>query len=285
MIKLFASDLDGTLLNLFHTTDETILAAIREAVAAGVHVAAATGRTNVWHGKDGFEENTIEAVCANGSIIRGRDGEVLKFYAVDPAFLEELIPAFPGICFDCVTCDGILSSASRELREAGFKTDTPWRRILMRGMRAKATFTTMHEYDQPLAQILKHEVCKVNCRVPDPDLNRELHAFLADHTDTVVNAPFNPALFEITERACNKGESVAWLARYLGIAEDEVAVYGDGGNDIEMLKRFKHSYATSNASDAVKAVAGEVIGSCALHAVPRHIQSCVRAGAGYGDNA
>ena len=278
MIKLFASDLDGTLLNLFHTTDETILAAVREAISAGAHVAAATGRTNVWYGEDGFEESTIEAVCANGSIIRGRDGEILKFYAVDPAFLEELIPAFPGICFDCVTCEGILSSGSRELREAGFKIDSPWRRVLMRGMRAKATFMTKHVYDQPLSEIVKHEVCKVNCRVPDADLNRELHVFLADHADTVVNAPFNPALFEITDHACNKGESVAWLGRYLGISEDEIAVYGDGGNDIEMLKRFKHSFATSNAIDEAKDAASEVIGNCALHAVPHHIQECVRAG-------
>ena len=59
-------------------------------------------------------------------------------------------------------------------------------------------------------------------------------------------------MFEITDVACNKGESVAWLAGYYGIAEDEVAVYGDGGNDIAMLKRFRHSYATKNASDAAK---------------------------------
>ena len=223
MIKLFACDLDGTLLNLFHTTDDKILAAIREITDAGAHVAAATGRTSVWYTDGGFEPGTIEAVCANGSIIRGRDGEVLKSYIVDPAFLEELIPAFPGICFDCVTSDSILSSNTREVREAGFVTDSPWRRILMRGMRAKASFLAHHRYEVPLAEILQHDVCKVNCRVPDPGMERELHAFLAEHTDTVVNAPFNPAMFEITDRTCNKGESVAWLANYLGFSEDEVA--------------------------------------------------------------
>lgn len=97
---------------------------------------------------------------------------------------------------------------------------------------------------------MQHDVCKVNCRVPDSDMERELHAFLAEHADAVVNAPFNPAMFEITDRACNKGESVAWLANYLGFSEDEVAVYGDGGNDIVMLDRFEHAYATSNGSDA-----------------------------------
>jgi len=67
MIKLFACDLDGTLLNLFHTTDDKILAAIREITDAGAHVAAATGRTSVWYTDGGFESGTIEAICANGS--------------------------------------------------------------------------------------------------------------------------------------------------------------------------------------------------------------------------
>ena len=73
-----------------------------------------------------------------------------------------------------------------------------------------------------------------------------------------------------------QGESVAWLAGYYGIAEDEVAVYGDGGNDIAMLKRFRHSYATKNASDAAKAAASVTIGSCMVHAVPKHMLATMR---------
>lgn len=44
-----------------------------------------------------------------------------------------------------------------------------------------------------------------------------------------------------------------------------------GGNDIAMLKRFRHSYATKNASDAAKAAASATIGSCMVHAVPKHM--------------
>lgn len=281
MIKLFASDLDGTLLNLFHVTDDAILGAIRAAVRTGAHVAAATGRTNTWRGDGGFEPNTIESICANGAIIRDRDGRVLKQYIVDPAFIEELIPAFPGICFDCVTSEAIYSTGTREMRQAGLKTDTRWRRLLMSSMRARASFNTEHHYSQPLAQILEHDVCKVNCRVPDPGMERELFAFLGERADTVVNAPFNPALFEITDAGCNKGESVAWLADYLGIRKDEVAVYGDGGNDIAMLERFEHAYATANGTPEAKVAAGTVIGSAALHAVPHHILSTIDAERSY----
>lgn len=277
MIKMFASDLDGTLLNALHEADGTIRRAIKQLTDEGLRVVPATGRSVLPHGERGFTGLKVDACCSNGSIIRGRHGEVLKIYAVDPSFTEELIKRFPDICFDCSTPDGMYSSGSYEMHQAGFKNDGLMKRIVMRGMRARGGLHEEQYFDQPLSEILAHDVCKINCRVASKELERDLKAFLADHADTVVNAPFNPVMFEITDIACNKGESVAWLGRYYGIEEDEIAVYGDGGNDIAMLKRFRHSYAMSNGSDAAKAAAGTTIGNCALHAVPRHMLATARA--------
>lgn len=276
MIKLFASDLDGTLLNGLHETDRTIRGAIARAIELGAHVVPATGRSVLPIGDRGFTGLSVDAVCANGSIVRGRNGEVLRTFAVDPAFVEELLRTFPQICFDCCTPDGMFSSGSYEMHQEGFKRDGLMRRIIMRGMRARGGAHEEQFFGQSLSSILSHEVCKINCRVTSDELDRELKAFLADHADTVVNAPFNPVMFEITDKACNKGESVAWLGRYYGIEEDEIAVYGDGGNDLEMLRRFRHSYATANGSDAAKEAAGATIGRCEFHAVPKHILKTLR---------
>ena len=276
MIKLFASDLDGTLLNGLHETDRTIRGAIKTAIELGAHVVPATGRSVLPMGDHGFTGLKIDAVCANGSIVRGQNGELLKAFTVDPAFVEELLRAFPQICFDCCTPDGMFSSGSYEMHQAGFKRDGLLRRIVMRGMRARGGAHEEQFFDQSLSSILSHEVCKINCRVTSEELDRELKAFLADHADTVVNAPFDPVMFEITDKDCNKGESVAWLGRYYGIGEDEIAVYGDGGNDLVMLSRFRHSYATANGSDKAKAAASATIGRCELHAVPRHILKTLR---------
>lgn len=276
MIKLFASDLDGTLLNGLHEADRTIRSAIARAIEMGAHVVPATGRSVLPIGDRGFTGLPVDAVCANGSIIRGRNGEVLKTFAVDPAFVEELLRAFPQICFDCCTPDGMFSSGTYEMHQEGFKRDGLMRRIIMRGMRARGGAHEEQFFDQPLSSILSHEVCKINCRVTSDGLDRELKAFLAEHADTVVNAPFDPVMFEITDKACNKGESVAWLGRHYGIEEDEIAVYGDGGNDLEMLSRFRYSYATANGSDAAKAAASATIGRCEFHAVPKHILKTLR---------
>lgn len=274
MIKLFATDLDGTLLNAFHNVDRTIADAIRTVTDAGAHVVIATGRTMLSNRDHGFDGLPVEMCGANGSIVVGREG-VLKTFPVNPELLEQLIPAFPDICFDCISLDGTFATASAEVRDAGFAADPWWRRIAMRGMR-QAMQRSIH-FMTPLSEILKHEICKVNCRVGDPGRSDELKAFIAEHSDLVVNAPFSPVMFELTDPAVNKGAAVAWLANHFGYTEDEVAVYGDGGNDIAMLSRFEHAYATANGSDAAKRAAGNVIGRCAFHAVPRHMVDTVRA--------
>lgn len=51
----------------------------------------------------------------------------------------------------------------------------------------------------------------------------------------------------------------------------------DGGNDLVMLRRFRHSYATANGSPEAKAAASAVIGRCEFHAVPKHILQTLRA--------
>lgn len=78
MIKMFASDLDGTLLNALHEADGTIRRAIRELTEAGLHVVPATGRSTLPIGEHGFTGLALDACCSNGSIVRDSHGEVLK---------------------------------------------------------------------------------------------------------------------------------------------------------------------------------------------------------------
>ncbi|MBR3694320.1 MAG: HAD hydrolase family protein, partial [Erysipelotrichales bacterium] len=41
----------------------------------------------------------------------------------------------------------------------------------------------------------------------------------------------------------------------LGLSRDEIAVFGDGENDIDMLSQYPNSVAMGNASDPVKEIA------------------------------
>lgn len=63
---------------------------------------------------------------------------------------------------------------------------------------------------------------------------------------------------EINAEAATKGNALLWLADHLGIAREETMAFGDGENDISMLKAAGIGIAMGNASDQVKAAADEV---------------------------
>ncbi|XOQ37097.1 MAG: Hydrolase (HAD superfamily) [Lactococcus sp.] len=58
-----------------------------------------------------------------------------------------------------------------------------------------------------------------------------------------------------------KASALADLGNLWGIQPEEMAAFGDGGNDLEMLQFVGHGYAMRNAILKIKAVADHVIGS------------------------
>ena len=57
---------------------------------------------------------------------------------------------------------------------------------------------------------------------------------------------------------CHKAAGLKCLVERWKITPDQCAAFGDGGNDIEMLRYCKHSYAMTNAGGEVKRVAKHV---------------------------
>ena len=57
---------------------------------------------------------------------------------------------------------------------------------------------------------------------------------------------------EITSSMSNKGKLLEKVIAKKGYAYDEVAVFGDGQNDVPMLQLFPYSFAPQNASSSAK---------------------------------
>jgi Cof subfamily protein (haloacid dehalogenase superfamily) len=70
-----------------------------------------------------------------------------------------------------------------------------------------------------------------------------------------------PYYLDITHTLANKGEALAAIAGLLAIPLTEIAVIGDGGNDVAMFERGGLSIAMGNASPEVKLAADFVTGS------------------------
>ena len=244
MIKLFASDLDGTLLNAAHLVDPVILSALRTVTDAGAHFAVATGRTMRSTSDFGFRGAPIEAVCSNGSIVlESRESRVIRHRDIDLSFLEELVRSFPQVIFECVGLERTYVTASYEEQQASFASDGGLAsQVKMAALRfRRRRMRSECEYGCSIGDILSRDICKVNARVADPALDAELRAFLAENERTVTNAPFSPVMFRYDRGGRRQGRGARLARRLPRIAPEEVAVYGDGGNDIAMLGRFEHS--------------------------------------------
>ena len=224
MIKLFASDLDGTLLPRSHQFDELIVASIEKIVASGYYFTIATGRDSAMTTLNGLE-NKIYQICLNGALIKSPQGTILKKELIDKDVLKL-----------------IMNNASKHL-----------------------------VFNQSTQEILEQDICKINTFLePGQSYNRFYH-FLDEHSDAIINAPCDDNMIEITKKSVNKGTAIHWLGQYLYIHDDEIAVYGDGGNDIKMLSMFQHSYAPSTALKEAQYAAHIQLGPYYEYSVARHM--------------
>jgi len=87
---------------------------------------------------------------------------------------------------------------------------------------------------------------------------RELRATLADQATVVRSQSY---YLDITHPLANKGTAVSELARLLAVPLSEMAVIGDGGNDVAMFERSGLSIAMGNAGAEVQRAADFVTDS------------------------
>ena len=87
---------------------------------------------------------------------------------------------------------------------------------------------------------------------------RDLRATLADQATVARSQSY---YLDITHPLANKGVALSELARLLAIPLAEIAVIGDGGNDVAMFERSGLSIAMGNASPEVQRAADFVTDS------------------------
>jgi Cof subfamily protein (haloacid dehalogenase superfamily) len=87
---------------------------------------------------------------------------------------------------------------------------------------------------------------------------RDLRATLADQATVVCSQSY---YLDVTHPLANKGVALSELARLLAVPPTEIAVIGDGGNDVAMFERSGLSIAMGNASAEVRRAADFVTDS------------------------
>lgn len=117
-----------------------------------------------------------------------------------------------------------------------------------------------YQFDQSKEDIKNKNIYKINCSITDKRIQEKLNCFINKNKDKIVNVPAEANHFELTSKEVNKGKAVKILLRHLNLGKNEVMVFGDGGNDLEMLSMYPHSCAMANGSIMAQVKASRIIG-------------------------
>jgi Cof subfamily protein (haloacid dehalogenase superfamily) len=80
---------------------------------------------------------------------------------------------------------------------------------------------------------------------------------------------FHPQTCDISAPHMNKAFGIQRYLDYIGLSKDQAIAFGDGGNDIEMLKHVGLGIAMGNASDSVKMHAKHITSRIDDHGIER----------------
>ncbi len=250
-IKLIAVDLDGTLLNSDHKISERTADALRKAVAQGIKVVLATGKTP-FSGRDIVKQFGIDApgVYVQGLAIVSPDGETKHLAQLDAALVRSVITFAEERGFDVIAYSGgqILIRAenegARELTEAYGEIPPqvvgPLQNILDSTPISKLVFFKRHDARKITA--LRWQLgTQINGK-----------ARLVQALDDAL---------EMLPLGASKGKALKLVLKDLGIDAKEVLAIGDGENDIEMIELAGIGVAMGNANPKLKAVAQHHVAS------------------------
>jgi Cof subfamily protein (haloacid dehalogenase superfamily) len=267
VIRLVATDLDGTLLRSDGTVSDRSRAALKAAADAGLVVVFVTGRPPRWLDVLTDETGYVGvAVGANGAVLYDMTTEqVIRAHTIDGALMSELGAAiraeFPRVQFAVEYGAGFAA-------EPGYIHD--WQ-INPKYDRRGSPISAPRVGE--LAEIVGEPAVKLLAK----DREADADAFLAAATAVVgeratITHSSSYGLLEISAPGVTKATGLAELAEQHGVAPHEVLAVGDMPNDLPMLQWAGRSYAVANAHRAVREVADEVVGTNDDDAVARLIE-------------
>lgn len=242
MIKALFFDIDGTLVSFTtHRIPQSAVDAITEVKARGLRVYISTGRPvgfinnlgQIAHLIDGYI-TTTGALCIVGdekfgchSIAKENVGKVL-----------EACRRWGKSCVVVGTEHIAVFNDSEELT-----------RQFREGLNLDFDFS-------PLDMVLQEPILQMS-----PFFDAAEEAEVMAELPDCVSSRWHPSFTDITNIEADKGKALVAMAEHEGLEVSETMAFGDGGNDISILRQAGIGVAMGNASDEVKAAADVVTAS------------------------
>lgn len=228
--KIVFLDIDGTILDHEKKIPESTKLAVKKLRENGVQVAIATGRSPL-HAKIVIDELEIDCFVSFNGAYAVYDGKVVHETPFKKEHIEEIIEFANenghSLCFLGAEGEG---------------------------------FTAINEHTRKALKSVLMEISGV-----DEDYYKEnnIYQVIAFHDGADVEhyrenvtsvdfVPWHENAFDILPKNKSKASGIQAMIKNLGFNIEDVYAFGDGLNDIEMLKTVGTGIAMGNAEDAVK---------------------------------
>lgn len=260
MIRLIASDIDGTLLNDKKELPQDFEQMLDMLEERNIAFAVSSGRSySALISQFGNYADRVSFICDNGAYIVF-NGERISISVIPKETVDEII----GFCNDndltVLLCgvNGTYYSCSNATHAAEVAI-----------YYNNAVF--MNDLFKCSDDIFKISVFE--------------ESGIEDHGNVILNERFGNRMNVTLSGRCwtdlmnagiNKGSGLRVIQSQMGVSSEESAAFGDFLNDIEMLESVGYSFAMENAHPKCKAVAKSVIGSNNDGAVTKEIKRLVQ---------
>ena len=242
MIKMVASDLDGTLLiGGRQTLPEEIFPLVKELKKMGILFVAASGRQYA-NMRNLFApvKDEMAFISENGGLAVQNE-KLLYCDSFDKELVREIIQAIwekPGAEFSCSTKDFYYIMPKTE----------HYRHLMIEEVKNQCKIIkSFDEITEPCMKVAVYE--------REGMTEESIRYWRERFKDrcTVVTSGF--AWVDFVPFTTNKAKGIRKYQELLGIGPDECMAFGDEYNDIEMMKSVKYSFAMKHAKPGVRAAA------------------------------
>lgn len=266
---IIALDLDGTLLNSAKELTEGNRRALERAYEAGYAIVPTTGR---FYGgmPQCIRDLPIVRYCItiNGAEVADLEtGEVIYRAEIPNALALAVYEAMDreNVLYDCYQHNAAFMSAAHKERIDTMVSSDHYREML-------------HRLRKPVPELKAFlrengdSVQKIQLFTVDRPLRLRLMEKLPTMFEGLAVSSSVIDNIEINDSRAHKGAALMALAAHLGLERKDTFAFGDGLNDLTMLREAGIGFAMENGEPEVKAIADRVTAGCDEDGVARGIE-------------
>ncbi len=259
MIKLIASDIDGTIVGMDNTVCSDNLKAMQDISNSNINFVVSTGKTYP----------IIKQECSEfkaGYGIFGNGNQIINLKTGEEIYRKDLSPEDISICIKLARKHNLhihLYTENEIITEELLYMDLRNYKIKQQTNNG-LIINVVSNIETYLKENKKHILKLVISSQKDISyLAKEIETLsnvktyhipkYGRYKDILINKEYE--YLDIVPKDTNKNEALKILQKYLEVRDDEVLAIGDNVNDIDMIKNSGLGVAVENAYDEIKKVA------------------------------